>query len=189
MSEVSSVALIHSRRIWCQVVAARNKQTAVVDQLRWWWNVASTPQCAVKASHIHAAAWSRHCVVHWNKVEMLVGQRSGRWMLTLHRFAAPLSITHCSAGTLTCHLAIFLLAGSCCCCESRKSWQYAPFQMPFLMLNRVKALKAKRRYLSYSEGDFEVFLPRRGDTQHWLEWNLARRSTPSCQISTPSVQW
>jgi len=56
-------------------------------------------------------------------------------------------------------MAIFLLAGSRCCCESRKSWQYAPFRMPFLTPNCVKALKAKRRYLSYSEGDFEVFCP------------------------------
>jgi len=35
------------------------------------------------------------------------------------------------------------------------------------------ARSAKRRYLSYSEADVEIFLSRRGDTLHRWRWNLA----------------
>jgi len=50
------------------------------------------------------------------------------------------------------------------------------------------ACNAKCRYLSYSEGDFEVFCPAGATrcTDGVEMWHL--RSTPPCQISTPSVQ-
>ena len=55
------------------------------------------------------------------------------------------------------------------------------------------ARSAKRRYLSYSEGDFLVFRPAGatrctdgGEIWHGL---VDRRYTPPCQISPPSVQW
>jgi len=40
------------------------------------------------------------------------------------------------------------------------------------------ARSASRRYLIYSEADYEVFSPRRGNTLHRWGWNLAWRRGP-----------
>ena len=65
------------------------------------------------------------------------------------------------------------------------------FCIVFIITGSI-ARSATRRYLSYSEADFEVFRPagatRCTDGIEIWHGRGKRRSPPPCQISTPSVQ-